>query len=404
MQPMHRQQHMQPLQPQQRQPMQRSSGGSGSCNPAEMGQMFEMMSNMCKMMANNSGGTGGAAQDEMMGSMMGTMSSMMDQMSGGGGGSAPSGGGKGSNRSGPYAQTNHTDALAPVQPATVGDVQAFIEMHQLDQNAIDAFRALAPKYQTLVIYKGPMLDARNQTAVLIKRCQEVQNLRPGDWVCPGCMDIQWGQNPNCRKCGHKGPTADHLDKVQASNTMDVDEFLNLHDVQDHAATKLRSMDPKLQTLIISKGPMTDVNDQTAVLLGRCKEVSSMRPGDWVCPNCLDIQWGQNPACRKCGQGGPNAANFARVPAASPQEVEIFLNMHPNIQAHAIGKFKAMDPKIQTLIMSKGAMTDVKDQTAVLLGRCKEVSNMRAGDWVCPGCLDIQYARNASCRKCGAPKS
>merc|ERR1712110_1185560 len=29
--------------------------------------------------------------------------------------------------------------------------------------------------------------------------------------------------------------------------------------------------------------------------------------------------------------------------------------------------------------------------------------MQEGDWACPSCSDIQFARNTVCRKCGTPK-
>merc|ERR1711957_452406 len=34
---------------------------------------------------------------------------------------------------------------------------------------------------------------------------------------------------------------------------------------------------------------------------------------------------------------------------------------------------------------------------------KGKGGVKAGDWICPGCGDHQYARNDECRKCSTPK-
>merc|ERR1740130_2586574 len=32
---------------------------------------------------------------------------------------------------------------------------------------------------------------------------------------------------------------------------------------------------------------------------------NMKPGDWFCPNCNDLQFAKNNVCRKCGTPNPN---------------------------------------------------------------------------------------------------
>merc|ERR1719343_1415123 len=32
-----------------------------------------------------------------------------------------------------------------------------------------------------------------------------------------------------------------------------------------------------------------------------------------------------------------------------------------------------------------------------------VAKLKPGDWVCPNCSDHQFAKNEACRKCGTPK-
>jgi len=71
----------------------------------------------------------------------------------------------------------------------------------------------------------------------------------------------------------------------------------------------------------------------AVFFGRS------RPGDWVCPNCGDLQYRKNGTWRMCHAGKPAAGSAA----------------------------------------------------------------WKEGDWSCPGRGDHQFARNAACRKCGTSK-
>jgi len=30
-------------------------------------------------------------------------------------------------------------------------------------------------------------------------------MKPGDWLCPGCNDVQWKKYKNCRQCGTENP-------------------------------------------------------------------------------------------------------------------------------------------------------------------------------------------------------
>lgn len=87
--------------------------------------------------------------------------------------------------------------------------------------------------------------------------------------------------------------------------------------------------------------------------GKGKRGPAMKPGDWHCPNCGDHQFAKNEECRKCGTPNPD-------PDGSRAALEAG-------QAAGFG----------------GAME-------------------KPGDWYCPGCADLQFARNAKCRKCGTP--
>merc|ERR1719247_1712724 len=78
-----------------------------------------------------------------------------------------------------------------------------------------------------------------------------------------------------------------------------------------------------------------------------------KPGDWFCPSCNDLQFAKNTQCRKCGTPNPDP----------------------------LGSMNAMAEGMANRTSS---------------------ANEKPGDWYCPACGDLQFARNAQCRKCGTP--
>lgn len=84
--------------------------------------------------------------------------------------------------------------------------------------------------------------------------------------------------------------------------------------------------------------------------------ANMMPGDWMCPVCSDHVFARNPACRRCGAPKPENAVACSLGGAMPPRAGIS-------------------------------------------------NNQRAlpGDWNCPRCKDLQFARNSQCRMCGCPK-
>jgi len=73
--------------------------------------------------------------------------------------------------------------------------------------------------------------------------------KAGDWNCPGCSDLQFARNTECRKCGTPNPGG-------------------------------------------GGG-------------GGGGSFPNMKPGDWHCPGCNDLQFARNAECRKCGTPNPS---------------------------------------------------------------------------------------------------
>merc|ERR1712137_247940 len=101
--------------------------------------------------------------------------------------------------------------------------------------------------------------------------------------------------------------------------------------------------------------------------------------------------------------------FADTVAATPEEVEQFLIVNP-VQQHAADKFRAMDPKLQRLVINRGGMDGARDPTAAFIGRIVKMEKtvnglipIPPGDWLCSSCGDHIYSRNEHCRRCGTSK-
>merc|ERR1711862_701366 len=92
------------------------------------------------------------------------------------------------------------------------EAEDFLGQSELDEVAVQQFWDLSPTLQKLVIDSGPLKDARDPTAVLFARMKKartgtlkVEEVRPGDWMCPGCGNHNFARNEACRKCGHEKP-------------------------------------------------------------------------------------------------------------------------------------------------------------------------------------------------------
>jgi len=85
-----------------------------------------------------------------------------------------------------------------------------------------------------------------------------------------------------------------------------------------------------------------------------------RPGDWYCPICRDLQFARNPNCRRCGAQKP-----------------LPYNLGPQASAY----------------YPMGGMGAVSSAPQAML----------SGDWICPSCQDLVFARNNQCRRCGTAR-
>mmetsp|Transcript_8982 Transcript_8982/g.25815 ORF Transcript_8982/g.25815 Transcript_8982/m.25815 type:complete len:253 (+) Transcript_8982:104-862(+) len=95
-----------------------------------------------------------------------------------------------------------------------------------------------------------------------------RNFRPGDWICPECNSHNFSNKTECFRCDADKP-ANYVDPEIPNSFRDNRE---------------------------SSGP-------------------SMRPGDWMCPDCNAHNFARNMSCFKCNVERPEDAGAPQAPRA-----------------------------------------------------------------------------------------
>mmetsp|Transcript_140593 Transcript_140593/g.262271 ORF Transcript_140593/g.262271 Transcript_140593/m.262271 type:complete len:104 (+) Transcript_140593:70-381(+) len=74
---------------------------------------------------------------------------------------------------------------------------------------------------------------------------------PGDWQCPGCGNHNFARSTACRQCGlalqEAGATAGSATaQTTTTSTPEVETFLAMNQIADHAAEISQRLNPKYQ--------------------------------------------------------------------------------------------------------------------------------------------------------------
>jgi len=199
--------------------------------------------------------------------------------------------------------------------------------------------------------------------------------KEGDWFCPGCKDLQFERNSSCRKCGTPKPrgalravagaagvmanvSCSNADGSKTVNARPGDWFCpnrqcgDLQFERNMSCRRCGTPKPGMMGGMMGGGMMGGGMvgggcgrgmgmGMLGMGMGGCN--ANMRPGDWICSSCQDVQFAKNEVCRKCGSPKPQVAS--------------------NSQA------------------------------------------FKPGDWICPNpaCQDVVFAKHDACRKCGTQK-
>lgn len=237
--------------------------------------------------------------------------------------------------------------------------------------------------------------------------------RPGDWNCPGCNDLQFGRNSSCRRCGTARPAPGSLPAARPAAAAFAAESgkgmrpgdWNCPRCGDHVFAKNDSCRR------CGSGKPDDDSAMAAMIAAMFGQAAAAapaaggKPGDWNCPACGDLQFARNTACRRCGAANPlgdlmAAASSARAPAPNA-ELRPGDWICPRCNDHVFARNEACrrcsTPRPSSAEMAAQAGSSSRG------GGGKGDSNMKPGDWRCPSCKDMQFARNSVCRMCNTPK-
>jgi len=235
-------------------------------------------------------------------------------------------------------------------------------------------------------------------------------MKPGDWMCPNCNDLQFGKNKDCRKCGTPNPGTAIGQKAGDWHCPNCGDF---QFARNEACRQCGTQNP-----------------DPAGSAAAAESAYASKPGDWTCPSCGDLQFARNTNCRKCQTPNPDPEASAKAVAAAPKfqpspgdwycsacgDLQFARNMQcrkcgtPNMMGAAQmmmglagcgGGGGAFVAKPAIMAPAKGGvfggMMNVGGKGASAGGF--QMQGM-PGDWNCPACGDLQFARNTACRKCG----
>jgi len=240
----------------------------------------------------------------------------------------------------------------------------------------------------------------------------------GAMGCKGGCGDSGGFNSGGYNSGGFNYNPNNIPHIPRVAWHDPDVFLTLNFVEEPAAAAFRELPESMQQLVIAAGSLGGSRDPGAVLVGRIGKArkgqlqpqTPKNPGDWFCSGCADLQFARNVKCRNCGTEKPMPQGCEGLPPAKKEEVEQYIAQNA-IQEPASSRLRDLPPNTQAIVLASGGLAGARDSTAVLLARIGKARKglltpqtaQNPGDWYCPGCSDLQFARNLKCRNCGMEK-
>eukprot|EP00403_Amphidinium_massartii_P012836 CAMPEP_0178425040 /NCGR_PEP_ID=MMETSP0689_2-20121128/28519_1 /TAXON_ID=160604 /ORGANISM="Amphidinium massartii, Strain CS-259" /LENGTH=457 /DNA_ID=CAMNT_0020046693 /DNA_START=92 /DNA_END=1466 /DNA_ORIENTATION=+ len=214
---------------------------------------------------------------------------------------------------------------------------------------------------------------------------------PGDWICPSCQDLQFARNTHCRQCGTEKPEGAEAIGAGMGGMM-------LPGGKGMCGKGLKPGDWHCE----SCGDLQFARNTECRRCGAPNPSSSggkvygERPGDWRCPSCGDFQFARNRKCKVCGTDNPDGGAAAEAAeAAAAQAASEMEKREGDWECPTCGDYQfARNP------VCRKCQTPNPDENAAAAAGAKP-QEIRNGDWICGVCNDLQFARNDTCRRCGA---
>jgi len=112
--------------------------------------------------------------------------------------------------------------------------------------------------------------------------------------------------------------------------------------------------------------------------------------DWWCDNCRMKIFGSKPCCIKCGTKRPESTDASTKKSDKPKNKSDTPQKKPG---------DWFCPNCNEMQFAKN-----KNCRTCNLERPKIVEyNLRPGDWYCKGCGDLQFGNTENCKRCGVEK-
>lgn len=134
------------------------------------------------------------------------------------------------------------------------EVEAFLAINPVDQQAAARFRALPLELQRLVLARGgSLVGTRDPSAVLMSRVRDAMS----GGTTPKSTPAQ--QNSN------------HLTVAQLASNPQIEAFLAENPVDFQVAQRLRALPPHMQRVVLIRGGLSAVRDPSSVLMSRIRD-------------------------------------------------------------------------------------------------------------------------------------
>lgn len=237
--------------------------------------------------------------------------------------------------------------------------------------------------------------------------------KPGDWNCSRCGDLQFARNVACRKCYAPKPANAQL--TTDPNTKPGDwNCPSCGDLQFARRDSCRQCNtPKPQPGMMGYPPNGQMGYPGGYGFEQAYQPYGAPPpqapqggksGDWMCPSCGDLQFSRRTECRQCNTPRPAETNGGNGPWGGGGQ-------NPGWAAAAIGGWTSTggDGSTWTTTGQDGGQWTSFSVSAPAggmgMGGAMAGAAMggRPGDWTCPKCFDLQFARNSKCRKCDSDR-